>query len=154
MSQIRDHAKRVYEVDVTRTEAIVFVNWIKARNLRGFMQMYRFIPGIYGMMRRAREHGLIDLHMAIAGPNELIVVSYWESAEALRDSYRDPFHVTMMRYTFRHPDDLILGNETYAQPTSTRYLNEAGGYALTQSTTQTDINDFFGRHGVHEEALG
>ncbi len=132
MSQTHQNAKRVYEADAAPSDAIVFVNWIKARNLRGFLQMYRFAPAVNRMLQRARGQGLFDARVSIVSPTELLVVSYWENEDALRASFRDEAHVRMMRYTFQHPDDLILGNETYQQPISTRYVNEAGGYALVR----------------------
>jgi len=72
------------------------------------------------------------MRIAIVGPTEVLVVSYWENEEALRASFRDKAHVEMMRYTYQHPEDLVLGNETYSRPISTRYMNEPGGFALAK----------------------
>ncbi|MCA9912246.1 MAG: DUF4188 domain-containing protein [Anaerolineae bacterium] len=133
MSSNRENAKRIYQANSEPTEAIVFVNWMKARNLRGFINMYRLSWSVNQMMQRARKNGLFDARVAIVGPREVLVVSYWENEEALRASFRDKAHVEMMRYTYQYPDDLVLGNETYSRPFSTRYLNEAGGFALAKS---------------------
>lgn len=132
MSSNRDNAKLIYQANVEQTEAIVFVNWMKARNLRGFINMYRLSWSVNQMMQRARNNGLFDARIAIVGPTEVLVVSYWENEEALRASFRDKAHVEMMRYTYQHPEDLVLGNETYSRPFSTRYMNEPGGFALAQ----------------------
>lgn len=71
----------------------------------------------------------------------------------LRKAFQHPAHVEMMRYTFKHPDDLVLGNETLGSPLSTRYLNEPGGFALAEAPSAKNLEEFAQAHGIHEDAL-
>jgi len=132
MNNNPEQATQTEAAQPEKQEALVFVNWMKARNLRGFFGMYRLIPTIYAMLRRAKSYGLLESRLAIVGPREFVVISYWENEAALRAAFQDEGHVQMMRYIFKNHQDLDLGNETYTQPISTRYLNDAGGYSLAQ----------------------
>jgi len=117
----------VFDADVADTEGIVYVNWMYARNLKGFLWMWRAFPRIGKMFQRA--DGLADIHVAMVSPFKVIVVSHWDNMQALHDAYRDPIHIDMMKWIYANPDALALGNETYGAPVSTRYFNADGGFA-------------------------
>lgn len=105
-------------------QAIVFVNGIKARNLRGLMYMWRSL----NVFRKspAKAEGCMDVKAGIVGPNEFVVVSYWRSNEALRGYFKDEVHRKMMKHFYQHPDDLDLYNETYHPSYSGKYNAEHG----------------------------
>jgi len=107
-------------------QAIVFVNGIKARNMRGFMYMWRNLNQFRNSP--AEAEGCTDIKAGIVGPNEFVVVSYWESAEALRQYFKAEAHRHMMKHFYHHPDDLELYNETY-HPSSAGKYNAVHGLA-------------------------
>ena len=107
-------------------QAIVFVNGVKARNLRGWMYMWRNL----NVLRKspAEADGCMDVKAGIVGPNEFVVVSYWQSNDALRGYFKSEVHRKMMKHFYHYPDDLDLYNETY-HPTSAGKYNAEHGMA-------------------------
>ncbi len=92
-------------------QAVVFVNGIKARNFSGFMYMWRNL----NLFRSspAKAEGCMDVKSGIVGSTELVIVSYWQSNDALRTYFKQDDHRKMMKHYYHNPDDLELYNETY-----------------------------------------
>lgn len=142
---MQENQKRYYDVDTRESEGIVYVNWLEARNLRGLLWMYRNMPSIRNFIMQSE--GLVDVHVALVSYRKVLLVSYWESKAALHQAYKDQSHIEMMRYAFKYPDHLNLGNETYHAPFSTRYLNNAGGFAHIGNSTTMNGREFMQAHG-------
>lgn len=127
MSQRNTIKDRFYRANTEDNPAITYVNWIKTRNLRGWWWFVTNAPKIGMWMQR--QEGMLEYSVTLQSPTSFLIVSYWSSHEALLNAYRSPEHIEMMRKTFKHQDDFVLGNETYAAPIITNYLNEPSGYA-------------------------
>ncbi len=135
-AEIRKNRERLYSIDTSDSEVVVYVNWMYARNLRGLWWMIRNIGNI-GQFLRGSD-GLLDVFVSMQAPHKMLLVSYWRDHDALMGAFRDKSHIEMMKYVYKNPDDLILGNETYNAPYSTRYINANEGLShptLRQITT-------------------
>lgn len=107
-------------------EAIMFVNGIKARNIRGLLYMWRNIRTL--QTSPAQADGCRDVKAGIVGPNEFVVVSYWQSENDLKHYFQSEAHRRMMRYYYQNLHNLELYNETY-HPTHAGKYNAAHGMA-------------------------
>lgn len=108
--------------------AIVFVNGMIARNWRGLIWLWRTSSKIKKHLRQAP--GCIQFKAGICGAKERVLVSYWEDSKALQDFYNSPFHRNLQKFLFKHPQHLVLYNETYTPGKAGKYHNEAQGLAL------------------------
>lgn len=109
-------------------EAIVFVNGLLARDISGFLWMWKNLVWI----RRAtvEAKGCVQVKAGVCSPNEVVVVSYWNSREDLKAFFRQESHQQMMQFVIKKPESLCLYNETYSPSHSGKYINEPHGMAL------------------------
>jgi heme-degrading monooxygenase HmoA len=77
--------------------------------------------------------GCLDIKAGIVGPNEFVLVSYWQSSEALHAYFKSEVHRRLMKHFYSHPDDLELYNETY-HPSHAGKYNAAHGRAKVYPT--------------------
>lgn len=105
-------------------QAVIFVNGIKARSLKGWLYMWRNLHQFRSSPKQIS--GLVDIKAGIIGPAELVIVSYWETADALKDYFKSEPHRKMMRHFYHHLDDLELYNETYTPSQAGKYNAQHG----------------------------
>ena len=107
-----------------QADAVVFVNGIKARNVQGLLYMWRNLQ----VLRTSpmQVDGCMDMKAGIIGPNEFVIVSYWQSPEALKAYFMSEVHRKMMKYFYQHPDSIELYNETYHPTSAGKYTSEHG----------------------------
>lgn len=138
MAQKNNIKERFYAANTEDNPTVTFVNWLTARNVRGLIWFIRNAPKIRNWLHE--QDGMLYLHLAFKSPRSVLLVSYWRDQEALRNSFRSPYHIEMMRYIYANQDDLALGNETFGTPTYTNYLNAEEGYVL--SNAEAKVKDF------------
>ncbi|MEM7133708.1 MAG: DUF4188 domain-containing protein [Chloroflexota bacterium] len=115
----------VFRIDLPKEpQAIMFVNGLIARNLRGQLYMFRSIPTFSSSLKNAE--GCIDFKSGICGPREVVMVSYWESEDALKQYFRGEDHRAMMKHYYHHADDIELYNETYRPSIAGKYNAQHG----------------------------
>ena len=106
-------------------EAIVFVIGMLARNITGWLWMWRQMNSQLQSVRRAT--GCVQVKGGIVGPNELLMVVYWKDTESMRAYFKSPQHLDYMSFLVKHPESLTLWNETYQPTKSGMYLHEPHG---------------------------
>jgi Domain of unknown function (DUF4188) len=118
----------IYRIDLPEhPEAVVFVNGFLARDLAGFTWMWKNLFWIRSTT--AKSAGCVQVKAGICGPNEVIMVSYWHSDEALQNFFRGEAHREMVKFVMKHPNGLCLYNETYQPWRSGKYSHERQGMA-------------------------
>jgi len=128
-------------------EAIVFVIGMLARNITGWLWMWRQMNPQLQSVRRAP--GCVQVKGGIVGPNELLMVVYWKDAESMRAYFKSAEHLTYMRFLVKHPESLTLWNETYQPAKSGMYLHEPHGLPLLYPKTEyqkSELNDIQSVH--------
>ncbi|MGA7934696.1 MAG: DUF4188 domain-containing protein, partial [Kovacikia sp.] len=65
----------------------------------------------------------------ICSPNEVVMISYWRSEQALQQFFRSEPHRKMMQFVIKNPHSLCLYNETYQPWQSGKYIHEPQGMA-------------------------
>ncbi|ASZ11714.1 hypothetical protein KTO58_16365 [Chitinophaga pendula] len=115
----------VYEVDVTNGESVVFVNSIRARNLVGFLWLWRRLPRMIRSIRR--EPGAYECIPALVSPWQVVMVSYWYSSRELGGYYRGEAHVEWTAFLGKHPQSLAMFFEQFPARHSGKYVNGTFG---------------------------
>ncbi len=100
---------------------------MSARNPLGFLYLWSSIGAFVWANKRAP--GCIQVLPGISSPISVILLSYWESEEALASFVRSKPHRKWMKFFYRFPSSLNLYNETYRSPISAKYHNQPKGYA-------------------------
>ncbi len=108
--------------------AIMFVNGTIARDRAGFFWLWRSLNSV--RQSTAKALGCLQVKAGICGPQEIVMVSYWESEQHLMDFFRGEAHRQMMKFASRHPNSLCLYNEIYHPSKSGKYSHEPQGMAL------------------------
>lgn len=114
-------------------EAVVFVNGIVARNLPGFLWLWSNLFSMRSLTSKAE--GCFQVKAGIIGPNEVLLVSYWHSQEALNKFFQDEWHRKMMKYLYQNIENLTLWNETYTPAQPGKYIHEPHAMALAYPKT-------------------
>jgi heme-degrading monooxygenase HmoA len=109
-------------------KAVVFVNGIIARNGAGMRWMWKNSFALRAALSTAE--GCIQIKGGIAGPREMIMVSYWQDEESLHAFYISEYHKSLVRYVIKNPDNLSLYNETYSPKRPGKYSGEPNGMLL------------------------
>ena len=118
----------VYQIDLPeRSEAVVFVNGMLARDRRGFFWIWKNLSWIGSAT--AKAEGCVQVKAGICGPNEIVMVSYWRSEQELKQFFRGESHRQMMQFVMKNPNSLCLYNETYQPWHSGKYSHEPQGMA-------------------------
>lgn len=118
----------IYHIDIPQNpEAVIFVNGFVARDRAGFFWMWKNLSWIRNTTTKAE--GCVQVKAGICGPNEVMMVSYWRSAQDLKQFFRGEAHRKMMQFVMKHPKSLCLYNETYRPGDSGKYSHEAQGMA-------------------------
>lgn len=130
-------SRPAYSIDLSEPTAITYVNGIIARTPRAWAWMWTALPRVYLLARASA--GCLQAKSSVAGPREMMLLSYWRDEDALRRFYSHPMHVDLMRTVFHHTDWFTLYNETYRIPISARYWNAPNGYALSQPSRARTI---------------
>lgn len=123
-------AKRysIYQIDLPEhPEAVVFINGFLARDRAGFLWMWKNLLWIKSATTKAA--GCVQVKAGICGRNEVIMVSYWQSEQDLKQFFRGESHQQMMQFVMKNPDSLCLYNETYRSGHSGKYSHEPQGMA-------------------------
>jgi heme-degrading monooxygenase HmoA len=119
----------IYQVQLPdRPNAIIFVNGTIARDRAGFFWLWRHLNSV--RQSTAKAPGCLQVKAGICGPQEIVMVSYWESEQHLMDFFRGEAHRQMMKFASHHPNSLCLYNETYHPSKSGKYSHEPQGMAL------------------------
>lgn len=106
----------------------VFVNGIVARNLSGFLWLWRHLLSFRRALKKAP--GCRQVKAGIVSFNELVLVSYWDSKGDLDNFFKSAAHRPWMQYISKHPKALSLYNETHSATQSGRYLGKPHGLGL------------------------
>lgn len=109
-------------------QTILFVNGMMARDRAGFLWLWRNLRQV--RLSTAAAPGCIQVKAGICGPQEVIMVSYWQSDRHLLEFFRSAAHREMMQFSSRHPNSLCLYNETYRPGKSGKYSHEPQGMAI------------------------
>lgn len=117
----------MYEVDITNAENVVFVNSIRARNLRGFCWLWLHLPAIIRSVKR--HYGAYECIPALVSPVQIVMVSYWLSCRELGEYHQGSFHRRFMDFVKRYPTALGMYFESYAPGRSGKYINGEFGLA-------------------------
>ncbi|WP_211999858.1 hypothetical protein [Chitinophaga sp. HK235] len=115
----------MYEVDITNRETVVFVNSIRAKNLKGFCWLWFNLPGIIRSVKR--HHGAYECIPALVSPLQIVMVSYWLSYRELGEYYKSDWHQRFTQFTTKNPTALGMFFESYAVEKSGRYINGVFG---------------------------
>jgi quinol monooxygenase YgiN len=119
----------VYQIGLPEhPEAVVFINGFVARDRAGFFWMWKHLLWIRNVTVRAQ--GCLQVKAGICSPNEVVMVSYWNSKASLRAFFQNKSHREMMQFVAKNPQSLCLYNETYSPSQSGKYSNERQGMAL------------------------
>ncbi|MDX2215584.1 MAG: DUF4188 domain-containing protein [Oculatellaceae cyanobacterium bins.114] len=131
-------AKRysIYQIDLSEhLDAVVFINGFVTRDRAGFFWMWKNLSWIRNAT--ANADGCVQVKAGICGPNEVVMVSYWRSEQALKQFFRGEPHRQMMQFVMQHPDSLCLYNETYQPQHSGKYSHEPQGMATLYPSVTT-----------------
>lgn len=120
-----------YKIDLPQdSEAVVFLNGIKALNLRGLFWLWQqiFTTSI------KEAPGCIETKLSICSNfKEAVIVSYWQDNASLMQFFHSPLHRQMMKnmtsFIKTDPGAIAVFNETYRPLRSGQYLNEPQGLA-------------------------
>ena len=120
-----------YQIDLPQdSEVVVFLNGIKALNLKGFFWLWQqiFTTSV------EEDSGCIETKLSICGSlQEAVIVSYWRDEASLMQFFRSPLHRQMMKnmnsFIAANPEAIAVYNETYRPLRSGRYFNEPQGLA-------------------------
>lgn len=77
----------------------------------------------------AKAAGCVQVKAGICGSDEVIMVSYWQSEQDLKQFFRGEPHQQMMQFVMKNPNSLCLYNETYKPGHSGKYSHEPQGMA-------------------------
>ena len=125
----------MYQIDPSEeTEAVTFVNGMEARDLTGFLWMWKNMNWIKTVTVEAE--GCVQVKAGLCGPKELVMVSYWRSEKSLKEFFRGKAHQQMMQFVAKNPLSLCLYNEIYQRPTVGKYLHEPQGMAKLDQNLQ------------------
>ena len=120
-----------YQIDLPQdSEVVVFLNGIKALNLKGFFWLWQQI-----LATNVKDvPGCIETKLSICGSlQEAVIVSYWRDEASLMQFFRSPLHRQMMQnmssFIAANPEAIATFNETYRPLRSGRYFNEPQGLA-------------------------
>ncbi len=101
---------------------------ISSRNLLGFFYMWIHL---FSFIRETMNaEGCLEVIPGITSPFQFILISYWDSDQALEKFVRHPEHVKWMRFIYKNPSTLNLFNETYANPERANFINSPKGFAV------------------------
>lgn len=114
-------AHLMYEVDITNNESVVFINSIKARNLKGFCWLWMNLPRIIRSVKR--HHGAYECIPALVGPLQVVMVSYWYGYAELGDYYKAEMHKRFSRFVTNNPVALGMYFESFPAGRSGKYIN-------------------------------
>lgn len=118
-------AHLIYEVDITNNDSIVFINSIKARNLRGFCWLWMNLPRIIRSVKR--HHGAYECIPALVSPVQVVMVSYWYGYGELGDYYKGEYHQSFSGFVAKHPQALGMFFEHFPAERSGKYINGVFG---------------------------
>jgi hypothetical protein len=121
-------ALAIYSVEVPEdTSVVVFVNGMTARTWAGWWYIWR---NPFRFIRAVRSApGCLTAKNCFVSPRELLLISYWESHEALDAFFKAKNHREMMKRLYRDERDFDLYNETYLPRLPGRYVNAPNGLA-------------------------
>lgn len=118
----------IYQLDLPeQPKAVAFVNGFLTRDRTGFLWMWKNLRWIKNST--ARAEGCIQVKAGICSLNEVVMVSYWQSEQDLKQFFRGEAHRRMMQFVMKNPDSLCLYNETYRPEHSGKYSHEPQGMA-------------------------
>ena len=118
-----------YQINLPESpEAVAFVNGFLARNLSGLLWMWKNVFWIRNATTDAE--GCVQVKAGICGPKEVVMVSYWQSEDSIKNFFRGKPHRQMMHYIAQHSESLCLYNETYRPDRSGKYIHEPQGLAI------------------------
>ena len=122
-----------YQIDLPKnSQAVLFVNGIKAENITGCLWLWRQIIGI----KKANlvSEGCKQVKLGICNYREAVIVSYWQDEASLMAFFHSPIHRKMMQkmtsFLVGHPQAISIYNEMYRPLRSGRYYQNPHGLAL------------------------
>lgn len=121
-----------YSIDLPQdSKTVVFINGIKALNLKGFVWLWQEV-----MLKNTgliKAKGCIEAKQAICSHREVVIVSYWQDEASLMGFFHSPLHRKMMKNMFdlisTDSQAIAVFNETYRPLRSGKYFNEPQGLA-------------------------
>ncbi|WP_019509021.1 monooxygenase family protein [Pleurocapsa sp. PCC 7319] len=122
-----------YQIDLPQdTNVVVFLNGIKALNLKGFFWLWQQI--LTAKMTSVKSvRGCVETKLSICSPKEVVIISYWQDQVSLIEFFHSPLHRRMMKNMMEiiatDQKAIAVFNETYRPLRSGRYFNEPQGLA-------------------------
>ena len=120
-----------YQIDLPQdSEAVVFLNGIKALNIKGFLWLWQQIL----TTSIDKAPGCIETKLSVCSNfKEAIIISYWQDNASLMQFFHSALHRQMMKnmasFIKSDPEAIAVFNETYRPLRSGQYLNEPQGLA-------------------------
>ncbi len=127
-------AKLHTEVRLEGARDLTLIIGLSSRNLFGFIFLWTHI--FFFIWKTKRAPGCSQALPGIAGPFEVLLISYWDSEESLKAFVRSKAHIRWMQFIYKHPRSMNLFNETYSAPLRANFINEARGYAKCVETAE------------------
>ncbi len=118
----------LYQIELPKQpEAVAFVNGFLTRDLAGFLWLWKNLLWINQVTTQAE--GCVQVKAGICSPKEVMMVSYWQSEDSLKQFFRGKSHQQMMQFVAKNPHSLCLYNEIYQPSHIGKYVHEPQGMA-------------------------
>lgn len=118
----------LYEIELPeKPESVAFVNGFLTRDFAGFLWLWKNLLWINQVTNQAE--GCVQVKAGICSPKEVMMVSYWQSENSLKQFFRGKSHQQMMQFVAKNPDSLCLYNEIYQPAHVGKYVHEPQGMA-------------------------
>lgn len=104
---------------------VIFINGFKANNLLGFVWVWLSLYSVIRITKKAKGCRLAV--PAIVSPIEVVMISYWNDSESLKEFVISKHHKNYMRFVYHNPMALSLFNEMLEPKKSGLYFNKPMG---------------------------
>ncbi|WP_159800763.1 monooxygenase family protein [Flavobacterium sp. MK4S-17] len=113
-----------YQIEID-PKWVVFINGFKANNLLGFVWLWLSLFSVIKTTRKAK--GCRSAVPAIVSPIEVVMISYWNDNESLREFVISKYHKRYIRFVYQNSKALSLFNEMFEPKRSGLYFNKPMG---------------------------
>jgi Domain of unknown function (DUF4188) len=118
----------IYQIELPeQPQSVAFVNGFLTRDFAGFLWLWKNLLWINQVTTQAE--GCVQVKAGICSPKEVMMVSYWQSENSLKQFFRGESHQQMMQFVAKHPGSLCLYNEIYQPSHVGKYMHEPQGMA-------------------------
>lgn len=119
----------LYQIELPQQpESVVFVNGFLTRDFAGFVWLWKNLLWINHVTTQAE--GCVQVKAGICSPREVMMISYWQSENSLKQFFKGKSHQQMMQFVAKNPSSLCLYNEIYKPSQAGKYVHEPQGMAM------------------------